>query len=257
MSLKFFRLNMKVIVWITIVALVLLFGAGSIVDIVRSDKSGRYAGEAFGKPVTFQEFNRFFRATELFMPISDRSAINDPDLLRSFTWQNIVYAREARNVGITVSDGEVREQVTKILDQHGLSNPTPEQYRIWLTRNLQINPREFEESLREFMKIQKLLGRQLSNLPTNPPVEAETEKSAETPKQTEEEALQKRQMAFMTWTHELNQKAAVKDYLALPEEMPKSEVPVTSPDETHPVSEKVSPSPESRKEEIENETDRR
>ncbi|MGI6241869.1 MAG: SurA N-terminal domain-containing protein [Candidatus Omnitrophota bacterium] len=251
MSLKFFRLNMKIIIWITIVALVLLFGAGSIVDIVHSDKSGRYAGEAFGKPVTFQEFNKFFRATELFMPVGDRSTLNDPDLLRSFTWQNIVYAREARNVGITVSDGEVREQITKIMAQQGLSNPTPEQYRVWLTRNLQINPREFEEGLREFMKIQKLLGQQLSDLPTDQPVEEETEKNAETPKPTDEETLQKRQMAFMIWTHELNQKADVKDYLALPEETPESEVPATSPDETHPVSEKV------QKEKIENEADRR
>ena len=138
------------------------------------------------------------------------------------------------------------------LDQHGLSIPR-------LNNTVSGSPEHLDKSgnsKASGVKIQKLTWATAFNLPTNPPVEA-SGKGRGNSKQTEEEALQKRQIAFMTWTHELNQKAAVKDYLALPEEMPKSEVPVTSPDETHPVSEKVSPSPESRKEEIENETDRR
>ena len=129
------------------VALALLFGAGSIVDLVNGKKSDRFAGEAFGKSVTFQEYNLFSRATQLFMP-SEKS-VEDPELLRHYTWQNIIYSREAKRQGVKITDEEVRGEIANILKQQGLTSPTEEQYKIWLTRTLHISPHEFEEGLRE------------------------------------------------------------------------------------------------------------
>lgn len=222
--LNLFRKNTKIIIWITVAALALLFGAGSIVDLVNSKKSGRFAGEVFNHSVTFQEFNRFSRATQLFMP--SEKPIDDPDLLRTYTWQNIIYSREAKREGIKVDDNEVREEVSTILKQQGLLNPTPEQYQIWLTRALHMSPREFEEGLREFIRIQKLLRSKIASLAA-----AETGKTLDDKAKADATAKQKE--AFMKWTRELNQKAGLKDYLALSkvdeEELP---LPVPPPSKT-------------------------
>ena len=152
-------------------------------------KESSYAGEVFGKPVTLQEYNQFYRATQLFMP-SDKP-LKDPKLLRNYTWQNIIYAQEAKSEGITITDEEVRNEIANILKQQGLISPTAEQYKAWLTRTLHLSPREFEEGLREFIRIQKLLRMKMASFA---PVGAN------------------QKTAFMTWTNDINKRAAFKDY---------------------------------------------
>lgn len=227
--LKIFRNNTKFIVWITVIALALLFGAGSIVDLVNKKKSDRFAGEAFGKSVTFQEYNQFYHATQLFMP--SEKPVEDPELLRDYTWQNIIYSREAKRKGIKVTDEEVRKEISNILKQQGLISPTEEQYKIWLTRTLHLSPREFEEGLREFIRIQKLLRLEIAGFA---PAGADKLTDAK----AKEDAVAKQKKDFMAWTNEVNQRAALKDYLALPssqEETPETVEPAASV--THPVSE--------------------
>lgn len=205
--MKFFRTHTKIIVWFAAITFALCGGY----SISAMKKEGRFAGEVFGKTVTFQEYNRFYRATQLFMP--SKEPIKDPDLLRNYTWQNIVYAREAKREGINVTDQEVRNDINNILSQQGLLNPTPEQYKIWLTRVLQMSPREFEEGLREFIRIQKLLKGKVGGVTAEEieKIKDEKEKAEALKKQQESQA------AFMKWTNEINQKAAFKDYLAIAE----------------------------------------
>lgn len=200
--LKIFRKYTKVIIWF-VVGSFILWGGYSISSL---KKEGRFAGEVFGQPVTFQEYNQFYRATQLFMP--SEQPVNDPDLLRDYTWQNIIYAREAKRKNIKVTDGDVRNEIANILQQQGLASPTAEQYRIWLTRTLHLSPREFEEGLREFMRIQKLLRTEIAGF-----TPAGTDKLTD-PK-AKEAALAQQKNSFMAWTSEVNQRAALKDYLAL------------------------------------------
>jgi|GEM_PF-813836 len=224
--LKIFRKNTQFIVWVTVAALALLFGAGSIADLVTRKKSDRFAGEAFGKSVSFQEFNQFYRATQLFMP--SEKPVEDPQLLRDYTWQNIIYSREAKRVGVKITDEEVRAEIAGILKQQGLVNPTQEQYKIWLTRTLHLSPREFEEGLREFMRIQNLLRVQIASF-----VPPGNDKLTDPKAKEESETTQK--MAFMAWTNDVNKRADLKDYLARPEssqEEPQEnfQAPASTPD---------------------------
>lgn len=207
------------IIWI-VVGSFILWGGYSVTAL---KKEGRYAGEAFGKPVTFQQYNQFFRATQIFMPTE--KPIEDQELLRNYAWQNIIYAREAAQNGVKVTDEEVRSEIATILKQQGLINPTPEQYKIWLTRSLHISPREFEEGLREFIRIQKLLRGKISSF-TPAGADKLTDPKAK------EEAMAKQKAAFMEWTTEVNKRADLKDYLALAksqEEGPAETVQETSP----------------------------
>ncbi|MFA5159894.1 MAG: SurA N-terminal domain-containing protein [Candidatus Omnitrophota bacterium] len=216
--LKIFRRYTKIVIWV-VVGSFILWG-GYSVSALR--KEGRFAGEVFGKSVTFQEYNRFYRATQLFMP--SKKPLEDPELLRDYTWQNIIYSREAKRKGIKITDEEVRGEISNILKQQGLINLTAEQYKTWLTRTLHLSPREFEEGLREFIRIQKLLRTQIASF-----VPAGVNKLTD-PK-TKEEAVTKQKLEFMAWTNDVNKRAALKDYLAPPpaqEEAPKNTQAVVS-----------------------------
>ncbi|MFA5167453.1 MAG: SurA N-terminal domain-containing protein [Candidatus Omnitrophota bacterium] len=223
--LKIFRHYTKIIIWI-VVGSFILWG-GYSVSALR--KEGRFAGEAFGKSVTFQEYNLFYRATQLFM--SSKKPLEDPELLRNYTWQNVIYSREAKRRGIKITDEEVRGEITKILKQQGLVNLTAEQYKTWLTRTLHLSPREFEEGLREFIRIQKLLRMQIASF-----VPAGADKLTDL--KAKEKAAVKQKMEFMTWTNDVNKRAALKDYLAPPpvqEETPKN-IEATAPTAARPSS---------------------
>ena len=199
--LKVLRRYTKVVIWF-VVGSFILWGGYSVSAL---KKEGRFAGEAFGKSVSFQEYNQFFRATQLFMP--SEKPVEDPKLLRDYTWQNIIYAREAKLKGIKITDEEVRGEISNILKQQGLVSPTEEQYKMWLTRSLHLSPREFEEGLREFIRIQKLLRVQIARF-----VPAGADKLTD-PK-AKEEATTKQKTDFMIWTNEVNKRAALKDYFA-------------------------------------------
>jgi hypothetical protein len=222
--LKAFRKYTKIVIWV-VVGSFILWGGYSVSAL---KKEGRYAGEVFGKSVSFQEYNQFYRATQLFMP--SEKPLEDQELLRKYTWQNIIYSREAKQSGIKITDEEVRSEIANILKQQGLISPTPEQYKIWLTRSLHISPREFEEGLREFMRIQKLLRVKIASF-----APAGADKLTDT--KAKEEAAEKQKAEFMTWTNELNKRSELKDYLSLPqgqEAAPESDEPETPSSEPVP-----------------------
>ncbi len=148
--LKAMRRHTKTVIWVVIVSFVLWGGFSLGISI---QKKGRYAGEIFGKPVTFQEFHRFGRATRLF----SKNENEDPELLRQETWKNLIYSREAARQGIRVSDDDVRQEIRRLFADMGVKDLKPEFYRAWLKSQLRETPQEFEKQIRAFLMIQKLL----------------------------------------------------------------------------------------------------
>jgi hypothetical protein len=150
--LKMIRKNTKAIIW----AVILSFGLWGAYSVgIQFQKEGRIAGEVFGKSVGFQEFNRFYRASQIFSFTGKPP--EDPELLKQQTWQSIIYAREAQRRKIEVSDNEVRKEVERLLKTQGIQNPTPPTYRRWLDAAVKETPQEFERQVRDFLRIQKLI----------------------------------------------------------------------------------------------------
>lgn len=149
--LNFFRKNTKTIIWAVIIAF-LLWGGFSVGTQFKED--GRYAGQVFGKNVSFQEFDRFYRSTQIFN-FSEENA-KDPEMLRESAWQGVIFSREAKRLKIEVLDNEVRDHILKILDQQKMS---PDNYETWVERGLRLSPQQFEEMLRETLRIRKLLSK--------------------------------------------------------------------------------------------------
>lgn len=151
--LDLIRKNTKVIVW-TVVALFVTWGGYSVGT--QFKKEGRVAGEIFGKEISFQEFNRFYVANQIFS--FGGKAIEDPAQLRKYTWQSIIYSKEAKRRKIEVSDDEVRQEILRLLAAQKIENPTPEFYEMWVEKQLRESTRDFEMQIREFLRLQKLIN---------------------------------------------------------------------------------------------------
>lgn len=150
--LKTLRKNTKLVVWIVVISFT-LWGAFSLG--VSFKKKGRFAGQVFGKTITFQEYNRFYRMHEIFS--SGNPAAEDPAILRQQTWMSIIHSREAKRRKIQVTDDEVRNEIKGIFKAQGITDLTASFYKQWLKRTLRLSPREFESQLREWIRIQKLV----------------------------------------------------------------------------------------------------
>ncbi len=167
--LNYLRTHTKTVIW-TVILSFALWGAVSIGS--QAQQKGRYAGEVFGKHVTFQEFDSFYRGAQIFSFGQDVS--KDPDLLRQVAWQNLIYAREAKRKNFQVSDDEVRNELVRLLTSFGFTSPDPKAYRGWLRSNLKMEPQEFEKQLREVIRVQKLL-KGISQVPLDDPKDDEVQ----------------------------------------------------------------------------------
>ena len=156
--LKILRKHTKSVIW-TVIASFVLFGAFSFGS--SFDKKSRFAGEVFGKGISFQEFSRFYKSSQIFAyGQKDSAEAQDPDILRLKTWQNLAYAKYAKKLGFEVSDKEVQDELHRLLIAQGFTDPNPSLYKNWLKMSLQTTPAEFEKMIREMIRIQKMVSAQ-------------------------------------------------------------------------------------------------
>ena len=150
--LKTLRKNTKTVIWIVVVAFCLW---GGFAFSVQLQKQNRMAGEVFGKAISFQEFNLFYKASQMFS--FSGKPLEDPTQIAQHAWQTLIYSREAKRQKIQVTDDEVRQEILRLLSAQKIENPTPEFYKRWLQAAFGLKPNEFEKQIREILRIQKLL----------------------------------------------------------------------------------------------------
>src|SRR3989338_7516750 len=155
--LKFLRKKTKLVIWTVVIAFS-LWGGFSIG--VQFQKKGRYAGEVFGKSVSFQEFNRFYRIVQLFSNREDSN--RSPEVLHQQAWENILLSMEAKKLKIQVSDEEVVKEIRRIFEAGGVADLSTDYYLQWLRNVVKFTPKEFEAQIREQLRIQKLVSKILS-----------------------------------------------------------------------------------------------
>ncbi|MBN1689311.1 MAG: SurA N-terminal domain-containing protein [Candidatus Omnitrophica bacterium] len=166
--MKFLRKNTKIIIWAVVFSFI-LWGGYSVGTSFK--KEGRVAGEIFGKDISFQEFNSFYRASQIFS-ITGKT-IEDPNILKQHTWQSLILSQEAKRQKIDVSDDEVLAEVFRLLAVQKIENPSPELYRRWVQATLRETPQEFESQIREILRIQKLIQNINQEPLADPPTEEE------------------------------------------------------------------------------------
>jgi len=145
------RKNTKLIIWFIIISFC-LWGAFSVG--IQMNQRGQIAGRVFGRPVSFQEFNKFLKASEIFSLTGQR--VEDPGILQQHAWQNIIFASEAKRRNIKVSDDEVRDEIKRLLAAQKVPFDDA-MYQSWVKSISGTTPRNFEEMVRETLRVQKLL----------------------------------------------------------------------------------------------------
>ncbi len=155
------RKNLKRIMWaiaILIVPAFLLWGAGGA---IRGKDDIRFAGTIFGRKVSLRDYTQALHAcrNQAVLLYGD----NFPQVveylnLEDQAWNRLILLQQAKREGILVKNDEVINWIkTSPLFQQD-ERFSQERYNLLLQYLLRIQPRKFEEELRDSLKIAKLQG---------------------------------------------------------------------------------------------------
>ena len=152
--LKFLRKNTKTIVWTVVIAFV-MWGGYAVQS--QFQESNRAPGKIFGKEVSFRDYLTAGQIVGLFyVPPKDEEPPS-AEQVEAQTWQFLILSREAKRRKITVSDDEVRQAIVHLLGNQGTLGLSGEEYARWVRSQFHREPAEFENQVRENLRVRKLL----------------------------------------------------------------------------------------------------
>ncbi len=150
--LEYFRKNTKSIAWLMVASFV-IWGVGSAV--FSGSGGSNTAGKVFGKKISNQEFNRHMKLIRIFG--GENIEAKDQASLENLVWEQIALVMKAKREGITVSNEEVSDTVTKLMSPSQTYDQ--ELYKRWVNNVFQESPRIFEEKIRELVALRKLVDK--------------------------------------------------------------------------------------------------
>lgn len=162
--LNFFRKNTKIIIWVVVIAFI---AWGGFAVSLQFQEATRSPGRIFGKEVSYRDYLTAQRTVQIFSPPSPEGNPPDPTQLEAQTWEFLLLSREARRRKIKVEDEEVRQGIARLLGEKEGSRLTPGEYLRWIEAAFHEPPREFENQLRERLRIQKLVREVRNGLKQN------------------------------------------------------------------------------------------
>lgn len=159
--------NIKKIMWALaaiIVPAFVLWGAGSS---IRSGSGPKYAGRIFGKKVSFGQYQaslRAFRNQALLIYGEEFSRMAEFLNLEKEAWVRLILLYQAKKEKIKVSNEEVIAFIQKLplFQKGGLFDQG--RYSTLLDYAFRVSPREFEEEIREALKIDKLKNKVIDKI---------------------------------------------------------------------------------------------
>jgi len=167
--LKFLRKreNVKKIMWglaLVIIPAFVLWGAGSA---TRSGDRAKYAGRIFGKKVSFEQYRAAFLACKNEALLIYGENFNQMAKflnLENKAWERLIQLNQVRKEKIGVSDKEVIGFIQNLpfFQKEGRFNQ--ERYKLLLEHFFHTDLRDFEEQIRESLKLDKLRNRLISKV---------------------------------------------------------------------------------------------
>ncbi len=116
-------------------------------------------GEAFGKPVSRQEFLNYYKTALLFTRSGTKGERSDEDT-RQEAWQNLVFIKEAKDTGVKIPKNEVLAEVKRLLAEKEIEYGG-DKYRVYILSNFGEDPETFEKRIEELLMVNKLLKAKL------------------------------------------------------------------------------------------------
>jgi peptidylprolyl isomerase len=111
-------------------------------------------GQAFGKPVTAREFNYYLITSSLFTRTG--MAERDEEEIRAEAWQNLIYVHEARELGISVSRGDLEKELKRLMAEKDIEYGS-EDYKAWPKMSLGEDVKTFERRIDDLLTVNKFM----------------------------------------------------------------------------------------------------
>lgn len=154
------RKTMKRILWALVILIIPPFTFWGVGSVVRSKQKGPTgAGAIFGKSVSFEEHNNALQAVNhqaMMMYGSRLSDIYENLNLERQAWERLLLLKEAKRKGLRVKDKEVIETIQNFpfFQSRGIFDNRS--YELMIQQIFRIEPRQFEEEMRDSLTIAKL-----------------------------------------------------------------------------------------------------
>lgn len=162
---KGLRKNMKLIMWALLVTFV-LWGGGSV---IRSGRKGpNYAGKVFKSSVSFQEYAQAWEAckSEALMRYGEKfHQVAEYLNLEQEAWNRIILLREAKRRKIKANDDEVIDRIKGMPIFQGKDDSFANDLYVRIVKYyFKSTPRDYEERVRQDLKISRLVDQVLADL---------------------------------------------------------------------------------------------
>lgn len=141
------------------VFLFLMFACGMFYALAsESEKISRgIIGEAFGLPVTGEEFLYYYKTASIFTRSGEKDkkeGDRSDEERRQEAWQNLVFTKEAKSLGIKVKKEELVSEIKRLLSEKEVEYGG-EKYDLWVRQNFNEEPKIFEKRIKDLLRINK------------------------------------------------------------------------------------------------------
>jgi peptidylprolyl isomerase len=116
-------------------------------------------GEAFGQPVTKEEFLYYYKTASIFTRSGDKEkkeGERSNEERRQEAWQNLIFNREAKSLGINVDKEELQEELKRLVAEKEVQYGT-EKYAVWVSSTFGEDVKTFEQRIEDLLRINKLM----------------------------------------------------------------------------------------------------
>lgn len=114
-------------------------------------------GEAFNGPVTNEEFLYYYKTALIFTRTGDKDSKEverTDDERRQEAWQNLVFTKEAKLLGITVDKEELTAELKRLLSEKNIEYGT-DQYNTWVASTFGESPEVFKQRIEDLLLVNK------------------------------------------------------------------------------------------------------
>ncbi|MFH1837839.1 MAG: peptidylprolyl isomerase [Candidatus Omnitrophota bacterium] len=117
-------------------------------------KDKNVVGQAFAEAVTDKDFFYYYKTASLFSRNQKESKTDEE--VREEAWQNLVFSRGAREVGLEVTREELEQEISRLVSEKEIEYGTPD-YGIWVITQLKDDVGTFEKRIEDLLLVNKLL----------------------------------------------------------------------------------------------------
>jgi hypothetical protein len=151
----------KKIIWVVVVIIIISFGFLGTAYLITDRQQTTSAGKIFNKEISIEDYNKVYQNTRVqairqygYNLEKIAGLLN----LDAQTWDRLILLNEAKKQRVVIPDKQVIETIREDKSFEKNNQFDPLLYNAIL-RNLQIRPRDYEESVRDNLKIAELYQR--------------------------------------------------------------------------------------------------